>query len=324
MPEHEATPEDRFLDRRRFVRELVAAGVALVVGPSLVAGCSRQPTVPDGRGPLDTIEPGSPNLDLYPAGRNPSYKLDRRLTDELTAATNNNFYEFSSKKEQVWKLVDGFKTRPWTVEITGHVDNPGVHDVDQLARRMGLEERLYRLRCVEAWSVAVPWTGFPLARLVELAKPRPEARFLSFLSFHDPTVAPGQRDRSFPWPYYEGLTLAEATNELAFIATGIYGHELPKQHGAPLRLVVPWKYGFKNIKSFVRIEFTASQPRTFWSDIAPHEYGFWSNVRPDIPHPRWSQAFETWIGTGEKRPTLPYNGYAEQVAHLYGGAGLAG
>ena len=169
--------------------------------------------------------------------------------------------------------------------------------------------------------MVVPWTGFPLSRLVELAEPSTEARFIRLESFFDPEVAPGQRKSSMPWPYYEGLSVAEATNPLAFMATGIYGHELPKQHGAPIRLAVPWKYGFKSIKSVTSIEFVKERPRSFWNDVAPEEYGFWANVRPDIPHPRWSQAWETDIGTRERRPTIAYNGYGEQVAHLYGGRG---
>jgi sulfoxide reductase catalytic subunit YedY len=197
------------------------------------------------------------------------------------------------------------------------VEKPHVFDIDDLVRALPLEERLYRFRCVEAWAMAVPWTGLPLRALIEKLQPLSSARFVRFVSFMNPDIAPNQSRAYGPWPYTEGLTMGEAMNELALLATGIYGRPLPKQHGAPLRLVVPWKYGFKSIKSIVKIEFTAEQPRTFWNNNRPKEYDFVANVRPDIPHPRWSQATERLIDTGQRRPTLPYNGYGEWVADLY-------
>ena len=325
------TPEDLFMNRRGFLKAAGLGTVAMAAGS--LAACRGGGLIDSlaGGDPLANIQAGSPNLDLYPASRNPSYRGGRPITPERIAATTNNFYEFSLDKGRVWRLSEKLVTRPWTIEIGGLAKRPAVYDVDQLVRRLGLEERIYRLRCVEAWSMVVPWTGFPLARLVELAEPSAEARFIRMESFHDPSVAPGQKKwvmgqplpplqgRDMPWPYYEGLSLEEAVHPLAFMATGIYGHELPKQHGAPIRLVVPWKYGFKSIKSVVRIEFLRSRPRSFWNDLAPEEYGFWANVRPDIPHPRWSQAWETDIGTRDRMPTSPYNGYASEIAGLYGG-----
>ena len=320
LPEAEAVAEETYLDRRAF---LTRAGRLALTASLIPLGAPTARATPDPtatsyfRGPLETIEPGSPNSDLYPAARAPKYTLDRPLTDEMVAATSNNFYEFSTTKGQVWRHVERFKTRPWTLEVTGDVERPATFDVDALARRVGLEERLYRLRCVEAWSIAVPWTGFELRKLLDIVRPTSSARYVRFVGFLDAEVAPGQKDNYFPWPYYEALTIEEATHELVVLATGIYGHELPKQHGAPIRLVVPWKYGFKSIKSIRRIELTSDRPRTFWSDTVPSEYDFTANVLPNTGHPRWSQATETVLGSGEIRPTLPYNGYGELVAGLY-------
>jgi sulfoxide reductase catalytic subunit YedY len=213
--------------------------------------------------------------------------------------------------------VKPFQPVPWTLEVGGLVGKPRTFDLEDLLRAFPLEERIYRHRCVEAWAMVVPWTGFPLAALLRQVEPLPSARFVRFVSFERPSEASHQKDRSQPWPYTEGLTLAEASNELAFLATGMYGHPLLKQHGSPVRLVVPWKYGFKSAKAIVRIELTAEQPATFWNTLMPHEYDFWANVNPTVPHPRWSQEKERLLGTGETRPTQRYNGYAEWVAHLY-------
>ena len=303
LPERLATPESVFMNRRAFLG--TAAG-AVAAGIAPAAQAQRIADLPD------------PTKDLYPAKRNAAYTLDRPLTDEKLAASYNNFYEFGTSKS-VARAAQALKLRPWTIKIDGMVEAPLEIGVDDLIRQMTLEERLYRLRCVEAWSMAVPWTGFPLARLVALAKPLSSATYVHMQTFLDTSVAPGQRQTWYPWPYTEGLTMAEATNELAFIATGIYGKPMPKQHGAPLRLVVPWKYGFKSVKSINRITFTDKRPKTFWEALQASEYGFWANVNPDVPHPRWSQATEEVIGTGERRPTLLFNGYAEQVAHLYKG-----
>ncbi|MGH6718450.1 MAG: protein-methionine-sulfoxide reductase catalytic subunit MsrP, partial [Alphaproteobacteria bacterium] len=209
--------------------------------------------------------------------------------------------------------------RPWTIAIDGLVEQPATLDVDTLFRQVTLEERLYRHRCVEAWSMTIPWTGFPLARLVEIAKPLGAAKYVAFETFMDPDAAPGQRQVWYPWPYTEVVTIAEATNELAFLVTGAYGKPMAKQFGAPMRLHLPWKYGFKSIKSIVKVSFVEERPKTFWETLVPEEYGFWANVNPEVDHPRWSQATERFLATGERVPTLIYNGYGEFVASLYAG-----
>lgn len=308
--ESDATPEAIFTARRRLLKAAGLLALGLAGGATL--GCSP---------PKDAAVVGAqenpPGANLYPAPRNSRFTLDRPLTDENYAASYNNFYEFSTFKGGVYKKSARLRTHPWQIEITGLVDKPRIFEIDELVRAVPLEERLYRFRCVEAWAMAVPWTGFSLQRLIKLVQPLSSARYVKFVTFMKPEQAPNQSSSYGPWPYTEGLTMAEATNELTMLATGIYGHPLPKQHGAPLRLVVPWKYGFKNIKSIVKIEFTAAQPRTFWNTSRPHEYGFTANVEPNVPHPRWSQATEKLIDTGERRATLPYNGYGEWVSQLY-------
>ncbi len=297
MPEAAATPEELFRRRRDLVK-MLAAGPLLAAAGTGFAGAAWAAA------------------DLYPAKRNPRYRLDRPITDEKIATTYNNFYEFGSHK-QIWKAAQKLKTSPWAVTVDGMVEKPFTIDADALIRKMPLEERLYRLRCVEAWSIAVPWTGFPLRSLVAMARPSAGARYLEMRGFQDPTVAATQRQFWYPWPYLEGLTIEEATNELAFIAIGAYGKPMPKQNGAPLRLAVPWKYGFKSIKSITRFTFTDKRPVSFWEQIAGGEYGFWANVNPEVDHPRWSQVMERDLGTGRRVPTRLYNGYAEFVAHLY-------
>ncbi len=304
LPESRATPEHVFWNRRQILAGMAASGA--LAGP-LLAGISAR-----------AGEDAGIAAELYPVERNPRYLLDRPLTDAELATTYNNFYEFGSHK-QIWKAAQALKLRPWTVTIDGLVEKERVVDAEDLIRRMPLEERLYRHRCVEAWSMAVPWSGFPLRALVAFARPLAGARYLRMETFQDADMAPGQRAFWYPWPYVEGLTMAEATNELAFIATGLYGKPIARQNGAPLRLVVPWKYGFKSIKSIVRITFSATRPKTFWETIAPSEYGFWANVNPAVPHPRWSQARERVLGTGRKVPSRIYNGYGEDVADLYKG-----
>jgi sulfoxide reductase catalytic subunit YedY len=301
LPEHLATPEHLFFDRRA----LIGGGAAALLAPAMAAA-QRIADVPD------------PTADLYPAKHNDGYVLDRPVTDPQINGNYNNFYEFGSTKT-ITKAAQALKLRPWTVKIDGMVEKAREIGIDDLIRQMPLEERLYRHRCVEAWSMAIPWTGFPLARLVALAKPTSAAKYLRMETFLDPSTAPGQRQTWYPWPYVEGLTLDEASNELAFLATGAYGKPMPKQHGAPLRLAVPWKYGFKSIKSIVRFTFTDQRPKSYWEALQASEYGFWANVNPKIPHPRWSQETEELIGTNERRPTLLFNGYAEEVAQLYKG-----
>ncbi|MEM7233118.1 MAG: protein-methionine-sulfoxide reductase catalytic subunit MsrP, partial [Planctomycetota bacterium] len=260
---------------------------------------------------------GDPKKPLYPAKRNSKYRLDRRLTAESFATSYNNFYEFTFGKTRARTLAQRMKTSPWKIEISGLVKKPMTIDVDQLMRKVPLEERLYRFRCVEAWAMAVPWTGFPLRALLELVEPLRSAKYVRFETFNKPDWGQGFLYKEYPWPYHEALTIDEASNELALMATGLYGKPLPKQNGAPIRLVVPWKYGFKSIKSIVKIELVEKKPETFWNTVIPEEYGFEANVNPDVPHPRWSQAFETLIDSGKRVETQLYNGYADQVAHLY-------
>jgi sulfoxide reductase catalytic subunit YedY len=256
-----------------------------------------------------------------PARRNPKFTLDRPITPEAAATGYNNFFEFDpGGKTAVGQKAERFIIRPWTVEVDGLVAKPRRFDLDDLVKLMPVEERLYRFRCVEAWAMAVPWTGFPLAALVKVVEPRPEAKFVRFVTAHRPGQMPGiGQSGGYQWPYCEGLRMDEAMNPLTLAATGLYGKPLPKQNGAPLRIVAPWKYGFKSIKSIVRIEFTSKRPRTFWNGAQPGEYGFYANVDPARAHPRWPQTVERLIPAMEERPTLPYNGYARWVAGMYNG-----
>ena len=303
LPETAATSETAFRDRRRLVK-------AIAAGPMIAAGLARLTPA--------AADEADPSAALYPAKRNPKYTLDRPLTDEKYPTTYNNFYEFSADKS-VWHEAQALKIRPWTIKIDGMVEKPLALDIDDLLKKIGLEERLYRHRCVEAWSYTVPWSGFPLKALVDLARPLGSATYLKMTTFMDPAVAPEQKKFFYPWPYVEGLTMAEATNDLSFLAAGMYGKPMPKQDGAPLRLALPWKYGFKSIKSIVRFEFTDKRPKGYWEALQASEYGFWANVNPDVPHPRWSQATERVLGTDERRPTLIWNGYGEFVADMYKG-----
>jgi methionine sulfoxide reductase catalytic subunit len=305
LPESRATDEALYW-RRRDLAKLVAAGPILLAGAGRVFYARAQEAAP-GLAP-----------DLYPARRNDRYTLDRPLSDEALATSYNNFYEFGSHK-RIDKAAQALVLKPWQVRVDGLVEKELTLDAEDLIRRMPLEERLYRHRCVEAWSMAVPWSGFPLKALVDMARPLGSAKYLHMETFKDPQVAPGQRQYWYPWPYVEGLTMAEAANELAFISTGLYGKPIPRQNGAPLRLTVPWKYGFKSVKSVVRFSFVEERPVSFWETIQGSEYGFWANVNPDVPHPRWSQATERPLGTEESVPTLLFNGYGEFVADLYKG-----
>jgi len=303
IPERLATPEHLFLNRRALLAGSGAAALSLAPNIALAQRISDLP---------------EPTKDLYPVGRNEKYALDRPITDEKINTNYNNFYEFGSTKT-VAKAAQALKLRPWTVKIDGMVETPQEIGIDDLIRKMPLEERLYRHRCVEAWSMAIAWSGFPFAKLVELAKPLSSAKYVRMETFLDPSVAPSQKQSWYPWPYVEGLTIAEATNELAFLVTGAYGKPVSKVQGAPLRLAVPWKYGFKSIKSIVRFNFTDQRPKSYWEALQASEYGFWANVNPQVPHPRWSQATEELIGRNERRPTLMFNGYGEYVADLYKG-----
>ena len=287
---------------------------SLLVGAGLVAAGGIA-------GPLLTkrrAAPGEQDLTagLYPVKRNEKWQVDRPLTAEGINSTYNNFYEFGSHK-QISGAAQALSTRPWVMKIDGLVEKPFEIGIDDLIRKMQLEERVYRHRCVEAWSMTIPWSGFSMASLVKLANPLSSARFVRMETFHDPKVASGQQQAWYPWPYVEGITIEEATNDLAFLATGAYGKPLAKQFGAPIRLHLPWKYGFKSIKSIVRVSFTDKRPKSFWESIQGQEYGFWANVNPNVPHARWSQATERVLGTETRVPTIMYNGYGEWVAHLY-------
>ena len=306
IKEAAATPESVFATRRRLVTAIAAGPI---LAPTLVGALARTAWAE---------EEVDPSAGLYPVKRNDRYTLDRPISPEDEVTTYNNYYEFGSQKN-IWRRAQAIKVRPWTIKIDGMVEKEMEVDIDTLLKRMPLEERLYRHRCVEAWSMAVPWSGFPLKALVEMARPLSSAKYLVTQTFQDAAVAPGQREFWYPWPYIEGLTLAEATNELAFVATGLYGKPIPKQDGAPLRLALPWKYGFKSAKAFIRVNFTDKRPKTFWETISPDEYGFWANVNPKVPHPRWSQATERVLGMSERVPTQLFNGYAAYVADLYKG-----
>jgi len=297
IPEREATPEHVYHSRREILR---AAGFLGAAGLLHAAETAKGP---------------------YPAKRNPEFTLDRPITEEWAATGFNNFYEFHpTDKQAVKDMVGKFTTSPWTIEVKGLVAKTRTLDLDDLLKTMPLEERLYRFRCVEAWSMAVPWTGFPLAELIKKLEPKPEARFVRFVTANRPDQMPGMKMAAwYKWPYYEGLRMDEALNPLAMVVTGLYGKPLPRQNGAPVRVITPWKYGYKSIKSIVTIEFVAKQPGTFWNDTIPAEYGFYSNVDPTKPHPRWTQAQEKVIPRMEIRPTLPYNGYEKWVAGMYKG-----
>jgi sulfoxide reductase catalytic subunit YedY len=308
IPEREATPEAIYNDRRRLLQAmgLGAIGIAVTAGPlSSLAEAAAAPAA-------------DPSAGLYPAKRNDRFTLDRPVTDEKIVEHYNNFYEFGSQKE-IYDEAQALPIRPWTVTFDGMVEKPMTVGIDDLLKQMPLEERLMRHRCVEAWSIAVPWSGFAMAALVEFAKPLGSAKYVQMETFLDPKTAPGQKEFWYPWPYVEGVTIAEAGNELAFLVTGMYGKPVPKQDGAPLRLALPWKYGFKSVKSIVHFSFTEKRPVSFWETVQGSEYGFWANVNPEVPHPRWSQATERVLGSNERVPTLKWNGYGEFVAHLYDG-----
>ena len=300
IPEAAAAPEHLFLNRRA-----ILAGMGL----GLAAAAMPRPAL---------AEDKDPTVDLYPAKPNSTYKLDRSLTPEEINANYNNFYEYGTYKE-IAASAQMLKTRPWEIEIGGLVDKPMTLGIDDLIRKFPLETRLYRHRCVEAWSMTIPWTGFPLKALVAMASPKADAKFIRFETFLDPKMAPGQNDFVYPWPYIEGVTIEEAALDLPFLVTGAYDKPLAKQFGAPIRLALPWKYGFKSIKSIRKIDFVAEQPQGLWEAIQPSEYGFWANVNPEVPHPRWSQAKERVLHTGELVPTQLFNGYAQEVGQIYAG-----
>ncbi len=311
VPSLKATPPEIFFGRRKFL----TAAAGLIAAPTVFCNSTRSQS---GSGP---VTPPLSRPEVFPAAQNSSYQLPQGIAPELTpretAATHNNFYEFlPGRGGPVWRYTDDFEVTPWKVEVTGECNNPLTLDLDDLFAFQH-EERLYHFRCVERWAMNVPWSGFPLRTLIQKAEPKSSARFVRFETADRPRQMPGIRQSAwYPWPYHEGLGMGEAMNELAMVVTGVYGEPLLKQHGAPLRIIVPWKYGYKNPKSIVKIEFVSKQPRTFWQ-VQEHEYGFLSNVNPNIPHPRWSQARSYWLGNEDWFPTPLFNGYEQYVAGLY-------
>lgn len=302
LSENAVLDESKFLQRRQILKGLGLGGL-IASSPSLLKEAFA-------------AADADPSAHLYPAARNALYEAEAAVTPEKIATTYNNFYEFGSHKE-ISKAAQALKIRPWSVLIDGHVEQEMQIDIDDLLAKMPMEERIYRHRCVEAWSMVVPYSGFALRELVKLAKPTSKAKYLVMQTFEDKEVATGQRQFWYPWPYTEGLSMEEANHDLAFIATGLYGKPIPKQNGAPLRLAVPWKYGFKHVKSIVRFTFSETRPVSFWQKLNENEYGFWANVNPEVKHPRWSQATERDIATGDRIPTHIYNGYGEAVVDLY-------
>jgi len=300
----EATPLSLYLRRREFL----ALGAGSVVTAAALAGTLKA---------ADAMPPLLPNVAKGPFG------TDEKQTPYEAVTTYNNYYEFGTDKADPAKNAGGFRSRPWTVSFEGEIEHPQKVGIDELLSWFPLEERVYRMRCVEAWSMVIPWVGFPLADLVKRLGPTPKAKYVAFTSVLDPSQMPGQRRDVLDWPYVEGLRLDEATHPLAILAVGLYGRALPNQNGAPLRLVVPWKYGFKGIKGITKLRFLEKQPPTTWNLMAANEYGFYANVNPAVDHPRWSQARERRIGEFLKRATLPFNGYADQVARLYAGMDLS-
>jgi sulfoxide reductase catalytic subunit YedY len=302
----EITDQKVYLERRQFLRAASAAALAVTTGviPGLLA-----PGLTQAGEKLEGV-------------RKSSFSTDEALTPYEDVTHYNNFYEFGTDKDSPAKLATNFRTKPWSVIVEGEVNKPAVYHLEDFIKPYALEERIYRLRCVEGWSMVIPWIGFPLGEVIQRFEPTSKAKFVEFTTLYDPEQMPDQRRSVLKWPYVEGLRLDEAMHPLTILAVGLYGEVLPNQNGAPLRLVVPWKYGFKSIKSIVKMRFVEQQPVSTWEAAAPHEYGFYSNVNPDVPHPRWSQARERRIGEFSKRKTLLFNGYADQVADLYAGMDL--
>jgi methionine sulfoxide reductase catalytic subunit len=305
VPVSEVTPHELYLHRREFLRR----GASVAVGALGISHFGR----------VLAAEPLGEKLPGVGASR---YRIDEEQTPLRDVTTYNNFYEFGTEKSDPASYAGSLTTRPWTVAIEGEVNKPQIIDIDTLLKWFPLEERVYRMRCVEAWSMVIPWVGFPLGDLIRRLEPTSNAKYVAFTTLLRPEEMPGQRRHVLDWPYVEGLRIDEATHPLTLLAVGLYGVALPNQNGAPLRLVVPWKYGFKGIKSIVKIRFTAAQPPTSWNLSAPDEYGFYANVNPVVDHPRWSQATERRIGEFRRRNTLPFNGYADEVASLYSGMDL--
>jgi sulfoxide reductase catalytic subunit YedY len=305
IPSSEITSKSLYLNRRKFISGATLFGAALATGACEMAR------------PSETVEANTKLTTVKS-----SFSTDEKLTPLKDIANYNNFYEFSVDKYGPADLARNFKTSPWKVQVTGAVAQKKTYDLDDLMKLAPLEERIYRMRCVEGWSMVIPWVGFPLSKLIDQVQPTSKAKYVAFTSVYRPSEMPGQRSNVLNWPYTEGLRLDEARNPLTLLTFGMYGETLPNQDGAPVRIVVPWKYGFKGIKSIVKIEFVGSEPATAWNQAAPNEYGFYSNVNPNVDHPRWSQATERRIGEFLKRKTLMFNGYGDQVASMYSGMDL--
>ena len=317
-PSSEITPEGVHVRRRAFIRNAaLAVGGAGVFGGLLYGASSKRGAAAPATSALPALPSG-----VTVSSAAPELSVQDPLTPLADVASYNNFYEFGLGKGDPAENAGTLKTRPWTVAVEGEVKRPKVFDIEDILKSFPLEERVYRMRCVEAWSMVIPWLGFPLGKLIAQVEPTSRAKYVAFQTLHDSEQMPGQRSNVLDWPYVEGLRIDEATHPLTLLAVGLYGKTLPNQNGAPIRLVVPWKYGFKGIKSIVKIRLTEQQPETTWSIAIPSEYGFYANVNPAVDHPRWTQATERRIGELKRRPTLPFNGYAAEVAHLYEGMDL--
>ena len=303
----EISSKENYLNRRKFIQSGAIAGGSILGGQAL--------------GALVPTDRGAKLADV----KESDFSTSEDANSFEDIRTYNNYYEFGTRKDDPYRNAQEFEAHPWSIKVDGHAEKTGIFHLEDFVKPHMLEERIYRMRCVEAWSMVIPWVGIPLADIIKHFQPTSSAKFVRFETLHDTARMPGQRSRALRWPYREGLTIAEATSPLAILAVGIYGEVLPNQNGAPIRLVIPWKYGFKGIKGIVKMSFVEKQPNTSWEIAAPNEYGFYANVNPEVNHPRWSQARERRIGGGlfaEKQPTLMFNGYGEHVAHLYDGLDL--
>lgn len=306
----EITPEALYLSRRRFIKD----SARLAAAAFFLGACRPKDALESNASPAETDPP--------PTAGGSADELGDALTSYQDVTAYTNYYEFSTDKSAPTKLAQDFVTSPWTVDVGGLVNQPRAFGIEEIKTLFDQEERIYRMRCVEAWSMVIPWIGFPLRKLLDLVEPAADARYVRFETLYDPEQMPGQKSPYFPFPYVEGLRLDEAMHDLTLLSTGLYGRELTPQNGAPIRLVVPWKYGFKSIKSIVRIDLVAEMPTSLWMAAGPTYYGFYANVNPDVPHPRWSQANERRIGESGRRDTLLFNGYEDEVASLYQGMDL--
>jgi sulfoxide reductase catalytic subunit YedY len=311
VPSSEITPEDIYVNRRRFIRDAALGTAAVAFAPNML-DASDVLAAPD----------GAPRQQIPARFQNMKSEFDEDLNPYSDVTTYNNFYEFGTQKEDPSRNAGDFQPKPWTVRIEGHVNKPGDYQLEDFIGPSNMEDRVYRMRCVEAWSIVVPWRGFPLSDVINRAEPTGDAKYIEFKTVVRPSEMPGQRTRVLDWPYVEGLRMDEAMNPLTLMTTGVYGMDLPNQNGAPLRLIMPWKYGFKGIKSIVSMNFVEEMPRNTWWVQNRREYGFYANVNPEVDHPRWTQARERRLGQFRRIPTLMFNGYTEQVQSMYAGMDL--